>query len=63
MLLGTVRDYAGRVLEEIVSPVNGYAMYGLAGPPVKAGEKRGHHRVAGQGAVVVPDRFTRLAAR
>jgi uncharacterized protein len=38
MLLGTVRDYAGRVLEEIVSPVNGYAMYGLAGPPVKAGE-------------------------
>jgi predicted deacylase len=38
MLLGTVRDYAGRVLETIVSPVNGYAMYGLAGPPVKAGE-------------------------
>ena len=37
-LLGTVRDYAGRVVEEIVAPVNGYAMYGLAGPPVKAGE-------------------------
>lgn len=36
--VGTVRDYEGRVVEEIVSPVNGYAMYGLAGPPVKAGE-------------------------
>ena len=36
--LGTVRDYAGRVIEEIVSPVDGYALYGLAGPPVKAGE-------------------------
>jgi predicted deacylase len=36
--LGTVRDYTGRVIEEIVSPVDGYALYGLAGPPVKAGE-------------------------
>jgi uncharacterized protein len=36
--IGTVRDYAGRVLEEIVSPVDGYLMYGLAGPPVRAGE-------------------------
>ena len=36
--LGTVRDYAGRVVEEIVSPVNGYALYGLAGPPVRAGD-------------------------
>ena len=37
-VLATVRDYEGRVLEELVSPVNGYALYGLAGPPVKAGE-------------------------
>lgn len=37
-LLGTVSDYAGRVIERIVSPVDGYVMYGLAGPPVKAGE-------------------------
>jgi predicted deacylase len=36
--VGTVRDYSGRVVEELVSPVNGYAIYGLAGPPVKAGE-------------------------
>jgi len=36
--IGTVRDYTGRVIEEIVSPVNGYAIYGLAGPPVRAGE-------------------------
>jgi hypothetical protein len=33
-----VRDYAGQVLELIVSPVDGYVMYGLAGPPVRAGE-------------------------
>lgn len=37
-VLGTVRDYSGTVVEEIVSPVDGYALYGLAGPPVKAGE-------------------------
>jgi len=36
--LGTVTDYAGREIERIVSPVDGYAMYGLAGPPVRAGE-------------------------
>lgn len=37
-LIGTVRDYAGRVIEEIVASVDGYLMYGLAGPPVKAGD-------------------------
>ncbi len=37
-LLGTVTDYAGRQVERIVSPVDGYAMYGLAGPSVRAGE-------------------------
>jgi uncharacterized protein len=37
-LIGTVTDYAGREIERIVSPVDGYVMYGLAGPPVRAGE-------------------------
>jgi Domain of unknown function (DUF3526)/Succinylglutamate desuccinylase / Aspartoacylase family len=36
--IGTVRSYEGQLLEEIVAPVDGYLMYGLAGPPVKAGE-------------------------
>jgi hypothetical protein len=36
--IGTVRDYAGVVVEEIVSPVDGYALYGIAGPPVRAGD-------------------------
>jgi uncharacterized protein len=37
-LIGIVTDYAGRERERIVSPVDGYAMYGLAGPAVRAGE-------------------------
>ena len=37
-LIGSVRDYAGRVVQEIMAPIDGYAMYGLAGPPVRAGE-------------------------
>ncbi len=37
-LIGTVTDYAGRERERIVSPVDGYVMYGLTGPPVRAGE-------------------------
>lgn len=37
-LIGTVRSYTGVVLEEIVSPVDGYVMYGITGPPVKAGD-------------------------
>lgn len=36
--LGVVRDYRGSIVEEVLSPVDGYALYGLAGPPVKAGE-------------------------
>jgi uncharacterized protein len=36
--IGTVRDYRGRELERVRSPADGYAMYGLAGPPVKAGD-------------------------
>jgi predicted deacylase len=37
-LIGTVTDYEGREVERIVSPVDGYAMYGLAGPSVRKGE-------------------------
>lgn len=37
-VIGTTRDYAGRVLETLVSPVDGYVMYGIAGPPVTAGD-------------------------
>jgi uncharacterized protein len=37
-VIGTVTDYAGRERERILSPVDGYVMYGLAGPPVRAGE-------------------------
>jgi predicted deacylase len=37
-LIGTVTDYAGREVERIVSPVDGYVMYGLAGPSVREGE-------------------------
>lgn len=37
-LIGVVTDYAGAEIERIVSPVDGYVMYGLAGPPVRAGE-------------------------
>jgi predicted deacylase len=36
--LGVIRDYRGVLIEEVLSPVDGYALYGLAGPPVKAGE-------------------------
>ena len=37
-LIGTVTDYAGTEIERITSPVDGYVMYGLSGPPVRAGE-------------------------
>ena len=37
-VLGTVRDYAGRQLEKVRAPTDGYVMYGMAGPPVKAGD-------------------------
>lgn len=37
-LIGTVTDYTGAERERIVSPVDGYVMYGLAGPSVRAGE-------------------------
>lgn len=37
-LLGHVRDYSGRVVEAVFAPMSGYALYGLAGPPVRAQE-------------------------
>ncbi|MEM1436481.1 MAG: succinylglutamate desuccinylase/aspartoacylase family protein [Pseudomonadota bacterium] len=37
-LLGTIQDYWGHTIEEVVAPVDGYALYGLAGPPIKRGE-------------------------
>lgn len=37
-LLGTIRDYTGREVERILSPIDGYALYGITGPPVEAGD-------------------------
>jgi predicted deacylase len=37
-VIGTIRDYRGREQEQVRSPADGYVMYGLAGPPVKAGD-------------------------
>ncbi len=37
-LVGIIRDYTGREVERLVSPVNGYALYGITGPPVEAGD-------------------------
>lgn len=37
-LIGIVRDYTGREIERLVSPVNGFALYGITGPPVEAGD-------------------------
>lgn len=37
-LIGTIRDYAGNEVEQLFSPINGYALYGIQGPPVRAGD-------------------------
>jgi len=37
-LIGRTHDYSGRLLEEIRSPVDGYLLYGHAGPPIRAGD-------------------------
>lgn len=37
-LVGIIRDYAGREVERLVSPVDGYAIYGITGPPVEVGD-------------------------
>jgi hypothetical protein len=36
--IGEVRGYDGRILETVVAPVSGLALYGLAGPPVHQGD-------------------------
>jgi len=36
--LGTVHDYRGNLLETVVAPLDGYALYGIVGPPVVAGD-------------------------
>lgn len=37
-LIGEIRDYTGRLVEQVRAPVSGFALYGLAGPPVRAGD-------------------------
>jgi predicted deacylase len=37
-VVGIIRDYTGREVEKLVSPVDGYALYGITGPPVEAGD-------------------------
>lgn len=37
-VLGVIHDYAGRLVETVRAPVDGYLLYGLAGPPVRAGD-------------------------
>ncbi|MFN4039367.1 MAG: M14 family metallopeptidase [Erythrobacter sp.] len=36
--IGTIRDYTGKDVEKVYSPVDGYALYGITGPPVEAGD-------------------------
>jgi len=36
-VLGIIRSYSGSSEETVISPVSGYAIYGLNGPPVQAG--------------------------
>ncbi len=36
--LGTIRNYEGRLVETVTAPISGFTIYGLAGPPVRAGE-------------------------
>jgi predicted deacylase len=37
-LIGTIRDYSGKEVEKLYAPINGYVLYGLKGPPVRAGD-------------------------
>ena len=36
--VGVIRDYSGAVVEKVTSTASGFAVYGLAGPPVREGE-------------------------
>ncbi len=37
-LIGTISDYTGKEVERLYAPVDGYALYGITGPPVEAGD-------------------------
>jgi predicted deacylase len=37
-LIGTITDYTGKEVEKLYSPVDGYALYGITGPTVEAGD-------------------------
>ena len=37
-LVGIIRDYTGKEVERLHSPVDGYALYGITGPPVEKGD-------------------------
>ena len=37
-VLGVIRDYSGAVVETVTATATGFALYGLAGPPVRRGE-------------------------
>ena len=36
--VGVIRDYSGAVVEKVTATTSGFAVYGLAGPPVREGE-------------------------
>lgn len=37
-VVGVVQSYSGELVETVTAPVSGYRLYGLAGPPVRAGD-------------------------
>lgn len=37
-LIGAIRDYSGKEVERLHSPIDGYTLYGQRGPPVRAGD-------------------------
>lgn len=37
-VLGVVKDYTGAIVETVIAPTSGHSIYGLAGPPIRAGE-------------------------
>jgi predicted deacylase len=37
-VIGIIRDYTGRETQRLTSPIDGYALYGITGPPVEAGD-------------------------
>ena len=36
--MGLVKDYTGVIVETVIAPTSGHSIYGLAGPPIRAGE-------------------------